>query len=110
MSFLKSLPITGGIGAAMHPTEAAQGLGHLLNISPAGIGMFGKAMNGIASAGGATPGYQGSTQPNNYMQNADPDSLQATLAKFGNTNMPVSVTNQMPPPRFAGMGIPEYAR
>ena len=93
---------------------AAGALGSLTGADPSRISSIansiGTAANGIAAAGGAAPGYAAPQQPNNYMQYADPNSLQAILSKFGNTNMPVSVTNQMPPPRYAGMGIPEYAR
>lgn len=88
MSFLKSPPITGGIGAALHPTAAAQGLGHLLNISPTGIGhaadMIGKVSNGIAAAGGAAPGYASPTAPdvNNHLQLLDPAVLQAIMQQM----------------------------
>jgi hypothetical protein len=87
MSFLKSLPITGGIGAALNPNKAAEGLGHLLNVSPLGISNFantvGNVANGIANAGGAPAGYDGSAAPiNNHLQMLDPEVLRTIMAKF----------------------------
>jgi hypothetical protein len=45
---------------------------------------IGKASNGIAEAGGAGQGYDGSAAPQtNYLQNIDPTVIRAIMAKFG---------------------------
>lgn len=88
MSFLK--PDAAALSAA-GASGAANGLGRLIDVDPSRIdriaGGIGKAANGIAAAGGATPGYvpqQAPQQPvNNYMQLLDPNVLRAIYAKFG---------------------------
>ena len=85
MSFLQG---AGGAGAALgQANSASTGLGHLLNVDPSRISMIangvGRAANGIATAGGADAGYDGSAAPNNYLQNLDPTVLRAIMAKFG---------------------------
>lgn len=87
MSFLQG---AGGAGAALgQANSASTGLGHLLNVDPSRISSIangiGRAANGIATAGGAEAGYDGSAaqQPNNYLQNLDPTVLRAIMAKFG---------------------------
>lgn len=86
MSFLK--PLAGGAASALQPNSAASGLGHLIGVDPSRISQIaqgvGTAADGIADAGGATPGYAAPQQPvNNYMQMLDPNVLQAIYAKFG---------------------------
>lgn len=86
MSFLK--PSMGAGGIANGPNGLASGLGHLIGVDPSqissNVGKFGDAMNGIASVGGATPGYTAPQQPvNNHLQLLDPATLQAIYAKFG---------------------------
>lgn len=63
------------------------GLGSSLGFNPGDVKAFGTAMNGIASAGGATPGYASQQAPdvNNHLQLLDPDVLKAIIAKFGPT-------------------------
>lgn len=86
MSFLQGM---GGAGAAMgQANSAATGLGHLFDADPSRISMIadriGKASNGIAAAGGAENGYDGSAAPqNNYLQTLDPTVMRALIAKFG---------------------------
>lgn len=85
MSFLKANPFS-GIGAAMNPSGAAEGIGKLLNVSPFGVSRFadtvGKVANGFASAGGAEDGYDGQAAPTNWLQNLNPGSLQEIERMF----------------------------
>jgi hypothetical protein len=87
MGFLKGATQFGGIGAALNPSGAAQGLGHLLNISPLGVSRFadtvGKISNGIAGAGGASAGYDAPAAPDNHMQLLDQDVIQQLVQQFG---------------------------
>lgn len=92
MSFLKPLAQNGlfGLGGMAVAGSPGHDNGGLFNANPAGIANFGKAMNGIATAGGATPGYDASTAPPiaNHLQMLDP-GIQAALAKFRNTPIPM---------------------
>lgn len=75
MSFLKSAAGAGGV----------TGLGASLGLNPTSLQTLGTAMNGIASVGGASPGYagqQGDPGLNNHLQMLDPEVLRAILAKF----------------------------
>lgn len=87
MSFLKANPFS-GVGAALNPNGAAQGVGHLLNVSPLGVSRFadtvGKVANGIAAGGGAAAGYDGSAGPqiDNHLQMLDPAVLRSIIAQF----------------------------
>lgn len=95
MSFLKDIGGSGlfglgGMAAAGGPSGPAKALGHLIDANPVGISNIantvGKVANGIASAGGATPGYDAppATMPNltNYLQLTDPRVLKALGASF----------------------------
>lgn len=91
MSFLSGgAGALGGLGAAA-PTAGAMGLGKLLGADPSRIGQIaggiGKAANGIATAGGATPGYDAPqlqpTGPDNHMQLLDNAVLQRLIQQFG---------------------------
>ena len=85
MSFLNN-PGSGAM-AASQANGAATGLGHMFGADPSRISMIadriGKASNGIASAGGADQGYDGTAAPNNYLQTLDPTVMRAIMAKFG---------------------------
>jgi hypothetical protein len=84
MSFLN------GRGGALADggNAAASGLGHMLNTDPSRIsqiaGQIGRGMNGIAAAGGATPGYAApEAAPANHMQLLDDAVLQKIVQQFG---------------------------
>lgn len=92
MSFLG--PLIAGLGssagavggATPAPTAAptTTGLGRMIGVNSDQAGKFGTAMNGIAQAGGAAPGYA-APEPapvNNHLQLADPNILQAILQQF----------------------------
>jgi hypothetical protein len=79
MSFLKE-PVDGA-------NPGAAGLGHLLGADPSRVSSIadriGQGMNGIAQAGGATPGYASPDQSvNNHLQLLDPEVLRSIIAKF----------------------------
>lgn len=77
MSFLKAAP------------DGSTGLGSSLGFNPGDVRAFGTAMNGIASAGGAAPGYASQQAPdvNNHLQLLDPAVLKAIIAKFAPPQM-----------------------
>lgn len=88
MSFLSGLG--GAAGAAAAPTAAASGLGRIIGADPSRIGtiagQIGRGMNGIAAAGGATPGYEApaaAEPPVNHMQLLDNAVLQRLVQQFG---------------------------
>lgn len=86
MSFLK--PMGGAAGAMPQANAAATGLGHLFGADPSRIseiaGRIGKGMNAVATAGGATPGYQAEAAPvDNHLQLLDPAMLQRIIQQFG---------------------------
>ena len=92
MSFLKDIGGSGLLGlggmAAAGPNSAATGLGHLIGTEPSRIASIadsiGKVSNGIATAGGATAGYDApAPQLSNYMQMMDPRVLKAITDHFG---------------------------
>lgn len=109
MSFLT--PAAGASGAAT-------GLGHLLGADPSRISSIassiGTGMNGIAAAGGATPGYAGQqpAQPNNFMQLSNPEWLRTIMAQMGGqpkmNTAPVSYAG--PNLRDLSASLPRYAQ
>lgn len=93
MSFLRDIGGSGllglgGMAAAGGPNSAATGLGHLIGTEPSRVSSIanavGKISNGLAEAGGATPGYDApAPQLSNYMQMMDPRVLKAITDHFG---------------------------
>lgn len=86
MSFLRSQPTADPL---YQPNSAATGLGHLINVDPSRIGQIansiGQGANGIATAGGAPAGYDGSAAPvamSNHLQWLDPGMLQRLQSMF----------------------------
>lgn len=79
----------GGHHDAPAPSAAATGLGHVIGADPTRISSIasniGQGMNGIAAAGGASPGYSAPEAPSvdNHMQLLDPGTIQQLIQQFG---------------------------